>query len=417
MRKCTLLFLLFFTLVKLQAQDYLISFAGSGASVMVDSVIVVNLTQGTRLTVGNGNQLQLLGTLTFTDPAIIKTGNTMAIYPNPSTDDIFVSFEATAMANASISVSDISNRQVASAIAIFSVGRHVIRISGLNYGIYAVQINSEAYRYSGKMISQSSSGKPIQINPYGQASVPSGTENLKNAEEIVQMQYNTGDLLKFTGRSGIYATVVMDVPTTSKTITFDFAPCTDYDSNNYTIIQIGNQTWMEENLQSTHYSDGTSAAYYDYDHDPNNSLIYGRLYGWSAAMNGAASSNTNPSNVQGICPDGWHLPSVAEWQQLAAFLGGSGIAGGKLKETGNAHWISPNAGATDEVGFTALPAGMWAFWDEFQWLGDHGAFSTSTGNLPMVEVSAIMLQTSSGIMTFGDFHPDDALSARCIKDY
>jgi uncharacterized protein (TIGR02145 family) len=247
--------------------------------------------------------------------------------------------------------------------------------------------------------------------------VPSGAENIKNAAAVVRMQYTTGDLLKFKGKSGIYATVVMDVPTTSKTITFDFSSCTDYDNNNYTTVQIGAQTWMEENLKSTHYSDGTNAAYYDYDHDPNNSLIYGRLYAWPSVMNGAASSNTNPSNVQGICPDGWHLPSVAEWQQFAAFLGGSNIAGGKLKETGNAHWINPNAGATDETGFTALPAGIWAFWDEFQWLGDHGAFSTSTGNLPMVEVTGIMLQTSNGIMTFGDFHPDDALSTRCVKNF
>jgi len=417
MRKYTLLFLLIIALAKLQAQNYLISFAGSGASVMVDSAIVENLTQGTRLTVENGNQLQLLGTLSASNPAEIKEGNSLNIYPNPATDDIFVSFEATAMANASISVTDITGRNVASATALFSVGRQVIRISGLNNGIYAVQIHSEAFQYTGKMISQASSGKPVQIKPYRQAPVPSGAENIKNSAAVVQMQYNTGDLLKFTGKSGIYATVVMDVPTSGKTITFDFSPCSDYDNNNYTTVQVGTQTWMEDNLKSTHYSDGTTAEYYDYDHDLNNSLIYGRLYAWSAAMNGAASSNTNPSNVQGICMDGWHLPSVAEWQQLAAFLGGSTIAGGKLKETGNAHWINPNAGATDETGFTALPAGMWAFWDEFQWLGDHGAFSTSTGNLPMVEVTAIMLQTSNGTLTFGSFHPDDALSTRCIKDY
>jgi len=417
MRKCTFLFLMIFALAKLQAQDYLISFAGSGASVVVDSVIVENLTQGTRLTVGNGNQLLLLGNLSASNPAETKEESSMNIYPNPATDDIFVSFEATAMANASISVTDISGRKVASACALFSVGRHVIRISGMNKGIYAVQINSEAYRYAGKMISQSSAGKPVQINPYKQALAPSGAENIKNAAAVVQMQYNTGDLLKFTGKSVIYATVMMDVPTSGKTITFDFSSCTDYDNNHYTTVQIGAQTWMEENLKSTHYSDGATAEYYDYDHDPYNSLIYGRLYAWSAAMNGTASSNTNPSNVQGICPDGWHLPSVAEWQQLAAFLGGSNIAGGKLKETGNAHWINPNAGATDETGFTALPAGMWAFWDEFQWFGDHGSFSTSTGNLPMVEVTAIMLQTSNGIMTFGDFHPDDALSTRCVKNF
>ena len=416
MRKITFVFLMFLTLARLQAQDFLISFEGTGSATTVDSVRVENLTQGTSLTVGNGNQLQLLGTLSLTDPTETKAGNSLNIYPNPALDESFLSFEATTIAKVNITVTDISGTQVAKENASFARGRHVIRISGLQSGIYAVQIHSEAYQYTGKIISMSSSGKPTQIYPYAQPSGQSTPENIKNADAVVQMQYTTGDLLKFTGRSGIYATVVMDIPTSSKTITFTYAPCTDYDNNHYTIVETGSQTWMAENLKSTHYPDGTAAAYYVYDHDPTNSLIYGRLYAWSVVMNGAASSNTNPSNVQGICPDGWHLPSQAEWQQFAGFLGGLNIAGGKIKETGNAHWISPNTGATDEVGFTALPAGMWAFWDEFQWKGDHGAFSTSTGNLTMVEVTAMMLETSNGILTVGSFHPDDAVSVRCVKN-
>jgi uncharacterized protein (TIGR02145 family) len=416
MRKNTLLLLLIFTLAKLQAQNYLICFEGSGASSTVDSVRVENLTQGTSLIVRSGNQLQLLGAVSVDDPNETKTGRALNIYPNPAKEEVFLTFEATANANASISVTDLSGKQIATSNAFFTRGRHGIRISGLNSGIYAVKICSEAFQFSGKIISQSSSGKPTYISPYGQASGQSGPENLKNAEAIIQMQYTTGDLLKFTGRSGIYATVVMDIPTSSKTITFAFTSCTDYDNNHYTIVEIGSQTWMEENLKSTHYPDGTAAAYYDYDHDPNNSLIYGRLYAWSSAMNGAASSNTNPSNVQGICPDGWHLPSKAEWEQFSGFLGGLNIAGGKVKETGNVHWISPNTGATDENGFTALPGGIWAFWDEFQWKGDHCAFSTSTGNLPQVAVTAIMLQTSNGILTVGTFHPDDAVSVRCVRN-
>jgi len=416
MRKCTLLFLLIFILAKLQAQDYLISFAGTGASVTIDSVSVENLTQGTRLVVGSGDQLQLLGALSLADPGSASEGRSLLVYPNPSIGEVILTFETTTGAKTNIGLTDMMGRPVAFKQAFLSAGRQSLVISGLNIGIYTVLINSKTYRYSGKIISQSSSVKPTRINLYAQSSGYSGPEKNKNTETVVQMQYTTGDLLKFTGRSGIYGTVMMDVPAASKTITFDFAPCTDYDNNHYTTVQIGTRTWMAINLKSTHYPDGTKAEYFDYDHDPNNSLIYGRLYAWSPAMKGAASSNTNPSNVQGICPDGWHLPSKSEWQELTGFLGGSDDAGGKLKETGNAHWISPNAGATDETGFTALPAGMWAFWDEFQWKGDHGAFSTSTGNLPMVEVTAIMLQTSNGSLTIGDFHPDDAVSVRCVKN-
>jgi uncharacterized protein (TIGR02145 family) len=133
-------------------------------------------------------------------------------------------------------------------------------------------------------------------------------------------------------------------------------------------------------------------------------------------MNGEESSNTNPSNVQGIAPVGWHLPSKAEWQQLADYLGGLNIAGGKLKEAGTNHWIAPNTGATNESGFTALPAGMHDFTGIFQWKGENCAFSTSTGDLNQYEVTGIVLRTTESKMTIGGFHPDDALSVRCIKN-
>ncbi len=192
----------------------------------------------------------------------------------------------------------------------------------------------------------------------------------------------------------------------------------DYDGNTYSTIKIGEQIWMGENLRSTHYSDGVPITYFNYDNDTSNVPIYGRLYNWAAAMNGEESSNTNPSNVQGIAPAGWHLPSKAEWQQLADYLGGLNVAGGKLKEAGTNHWITPNTGATNESGFTALPAGMYAFWQEFQWKGDYCAFITSTDesvpNHP--EVAGIKLSYDNAEMTIGGFHPDDALSVRCVKD-
>ncbi len=416
MKKCTFLLLLIFVLVKLQAQDYLISFEGTGAAGTVDSVQVENLTQGTSLTVNAGNQLQLLGTVSVADPGAINNSRALMAYPNPSDGDALMKFEATAAGSATIELSDLTGRQVATAESFFSNGPQSFSISGLKPGTYLVLVRSERYHYNGKIICRSASGNSPQIRLHGQSTAPLASGNLKQTSAIVVMQYNTGDLLKFTGRSGIHGTVYMDVPNSSKTITFNFIACTDYDNNSYTIVHIHDQWWMAENLKSIHYPDGTSINYYDYDDDPDNSLIYGRLYAWSPAMNGAASSNTNPSNVQGVCPDGWHLPSKAEWQQFSTNLGGLNIAGGKLKERGTSHWIAPNTGATDESGFTALPSGMHDFTNIFQWLGDHCAFSTSTGNLPMVEVTSIMLQTSNGILTVGSFHPVDAVSVRCVKN-
>lgn len=165
------------------------------------------------------------------------------------------------------------------------------------------------------------------------------------------------------------------------------------DGNKYKIIEIGNQVWMAENLKylpfvwdPSHHSE-TDPYYYVYDYfgyDVNaakataNYNTYGVLYNWSAAMAGETSSSANPSGVQGICPDGWHLPSNTEWEQLATYLGGESVAGGKLKETGTLHWASPNEGATNETGFTALPAGYKDAYDDFYMIGWLGAWWSTT---------------------------------------
>ena len=194
-------------------------------------------------------------------------------------------------------------------------------------------------------------------------------------------------------------------------------PVTDFDGNAYRTVTIGDQVWMAENLRSTHYRDGSPIAYYEYDRNPDNARTYGRLYSSSAVMRGEASSNGVPSGVRGIAPRGWHVPSRAEWEKLAGSLGGAGIAGGKLKEKGTGHWLAPNAGATDESRFTALPAGMHDFTGIFQWIGDRAVFATSTANTGQNGVAAIVLFSLGTTLEIGNFHPDDAYSVRCVKDH
>ena len=113
---------------------------------------------------------------------------------------------------------------------------------------------------------------------------------------------------------------------------------TDIDGNTYRTVRIGDQIWMQENLRVTHYADGTAVpfvenstnwdalewddkAYCWYDNSVANKDIYGGLYTWAAAMNGELSSEANPSGMQGVCPNGWHLPSDSEWKQLEMYLG------------------------------------------------------------------------------------------------
>ena len=109
------------------------------------------------------------------------------------------------------------------------------------------------------------------------------------------------------------------------------ATVTDIDSNTYNTVQIGNQCWMKENMRTTHYANGESIALGSststttaYRYNPNNNSsnvsTYGYLYNWKAVMGGLSSSSANPSGVQGICPNGWHVPSDAEWTQLTDYV-------------------------------------------------------------------------------------------------
>ncbi|NCC87809.1 MAG: hypothetical protein EOM05_08075, partial [Clostridia bacterium] len=168
------------------------------------------------------------------------------------------------------------------------------------------------------------------------------------------------------------------------------------DGTHYDAVRIGNQVWMAENLKYLPSVVGpstesqTTAYYYVYGYDgtsvidakaTSNYNTYGVLYNWPAAMAGSLSSTSNPSDVKGVCPAGWHVPSDAEWTELTDYLGGEGVAGGKLKETGTTHWSSPNSDATNETGFTALPGGLLLDWsDMFFYIGEDGAWWTATAD-------------------------------------
>ena len=108
---------------------------------------------------------------------------------------------------------------------------------------------------------------------------------------------------------------------------------TDIDGNEYATLMLGSQCWMKQNLRTTHYADGTEIALGNASSDFNSPLrfapgsessevlnAYGYLYNWAATMHGGSSSSSNPSGVQGVCPDGWHVPSDAEWTQLTDFV-------------------------------------------------------------------------------------------------
>jgi len=184
----------------------------------------------------------------------------------------------------------------------------------------------------------------------------------------------------------------------------------DYDGNVYQTVTIGDQVWMKENLKSLHYADGTAIDEVKaYNNSSSNAEIYGRLYTWDAVMKGS-----NQEKTQGVCPNGWHVPSNGEWNKLALHLGGFTSAGGKLKESGTEHWNSPNTGATNSSGFTALPAGEQDT-EKFQLLNEYAVLWSST-----VESSLwakyFYLAYNDAELHSNVYDKSFYYSVRCIKD-
>jgi uncharacterized protein (TIGR02145 family) len=221
---------------------------------------------------------------------------------------------------------------------------------------------------------------------------------------------------------------VSNNPTNGKTTavfnsSITYGTMTDQDGNTYKTVTIGTQTWMAENLRTTKYNDGTAipnitdadewkreilskGAYCNYDNTTSTDTIatYGRLYNYYAVSTGK------------LAPKGWHVPTDAEWTQLTDYLGGKSVAGGKLKETGTTHWHSPNEGATNETGFTALPGGLRYGSGAFSVFGIQGYWLSATEDGDSFAWQRRMDFTAGDVDRGSNGGKVFGVSVRCVKD-
>ena len=197
-----------------------------------------------------------------------------------------------------------------------------------------------------------------------------------------------------------------------------YGSVSDIDGNSYKTVTVGTQTWMAENLKTTHYNDGTEITLVVDDTDwaysgtegycwyNNDEAAYKDVYG---ALYKIFAVKTDK-----LCPAGWHVPTDAEWSTLMDYLGGGNVAGGKMKESGNTHWNGTNAGATNVSGFTALPGGWRQSNGPFYKLGSTGYF-WSDGIYPYN--TGVTLKATDPICYSSSFSfKDDGVSVRCVKD-
>ena len=195
---------------------------------------------------------------------------------------------------------------------------------------------------------------------------------------------------------------------------------TDADGNIYSTVTIGNQVWLGENLRATKFSNNdpialvldsaqwpvqTAAAYCYYNNDSSFVNPYGNLYNWYTV-----------NDARNVCPAGYHVPTAAEWADLLSFLGGETVAGGKLKEQGFSHWLSPNTGADNSSNFTALPSG---------WRANNNGVYENLGYMCYLWASTLQTADDADIILLGHDSPAcyasnsvklTGLPIRCIQN-
>ncbi len=197
------------------------------------------------------------------------------------------------------------------------------------------------------------------------------------------------------------------------------ASVTDVDGNTYPTVKIGEQYWFVENLRTSEYKDGssinlvldgttwanqTSGAYCWYQNNNNYDYPQGKLYNWYAV-----------ADSRGLCPDGWRVPSLADWNMLLNTLGGLQVAGGKMKQQGTENWSSTDENVTNESGFTAIAAGSRLTSGIFS-----GSFGYLAGfwiadNYSSAEAQIISLGALSNGVSIVALPKDYGYAIRCVR--
>lgn len=219
----------------------------------------------------------------------------------------------------------------------------------------------------------------------------------------------------------------------------------DIDGNIYDAVQIDNQVWMAENLRTTRYADGTAipkgnststSTIYRYAPNANEGYVpfYGYLYNWPAVMHGASSSSANPSGVQGICPQGWHVPSRAEWEQLSNYVSSQsqyvcshyGVNGNAKALAATWGWKEYNSSYdynscyvgcaiydNNVTGFSALPAGSYPY-SSFSFSETTRFWTASAKDND--NAWGYYLKYDYNLMEYGYRTKEAGCSVRCVQD-
>jgi len=196
-------------------------------------------------------------------------------------------------------------------------------------------------------------------------------------------------------------------------------PTISYGGQIYNTVQIGTQCWLKENMNigtringTTFQSNNSTIEKHCYNDIEDSCTVYGGLYEWNETM-----QYVTTESAQGICPSGFHIPSVAQWDVLRDYLGGQSVAGGKMKETGTRYWQTPNEGATNSSGFSDKAAGTYrpSPYNYFYLMYQSGIFWTSTMNGSSAAWRRDTDYLGTGLWPYSCYKTE-SFPVRCIKD-
>ncbi|MBP6976765.1 MAG: hypothetical protein KBB71_00435 [Lentimicrobiaceae bacterium] len=382
--------------------------------VQLDSIKVINRTQGIQTTIcwpdtmitieiTPGDLLLYLGYGTKHYVAIPENNQETSSfqlfqnYPNPVRDQTEISMYLPGKGQVHILVSDLQGRVILSSDWQLTRGNHSFRFMTGHNNFLILTAKWNGMSRSIKIVSSGQSNRKICSLDYTGSDQGNGIVAKASSQ---------------TRRGTVYESGILDTPDTHTTYTFQFAsripcpgtPTVEYQGQLYHTIQIFSQCWMKENLNAGTMiasmgpgqlqTDNGYIEKYCYANEAAYCNAFGGLYEWDEAMQYA-----DGEGAQGICPEGWHIPTDEEWKLLEGIadshfppgdpvwdlFGFQGTdAGGNLKETGTGYWEYPNEGATNSTGFSGLP-GSYRYGYESGYFGMEGAdgcFWTSSSFSP-----------------------------------
>lgn len=432
---------LFLSLFDLQSQDFEVSFNGGDAE--IDSLIATNLSSGEAIKLPGDSTLILRESANTIRP--IQDGrNLITITYPPDAGYAFIHYPSRSERKISIQLSDISGRVLAKKDFVAHEGINQYTLSAWQHGVYIVSIFDENDLYSAKALLSGNNTNSLSYSAIlktGQANI------LKSAsDDPYVLIYSPGDVISYKFYSGLSMTIIHEEPGTSTVLSPEFHACVDFDANSYSIVEIGDQWWMAENLRSTSNADGSEIPLVEIDHmwiglpntvgaccfyNNDQSLGYGALYNYTAAVNGTPYGGS--VHIQGVCPNGWHIPSNEEWSELKNYLilnaynwdgtrAGNKVAKSLASTSG---WIHAdydgNVGRmqtdNNSTGFNGIPAGYRGH--ETGWFLDESISANwwSSNEYSASEAYRWFLERNSdSLALLGSNNKEIAYSVRCIKD-